>query len=120
FMWRCCLNFSLFVSRSTGTHSLKYFYAGVSGVSGFPELTAVGLVNDEQFMYFDSNMKKAVPKTDWIRQNVGADYWNSQTEIDIGQHQTFKNNIQVAKERFNQSTGKLVTNQFNLKTNKPK
>ncbi|XP_058608861.1 major histocompatibility complex class I-related gene protein-like [Onychostoma macrolepis] len=86
-------------------HSLKYFYTGVSGIDEFPELTVVGLVNDEQFMYFDSNTMKAVPKTEWIRQNVGADYWDSQTRTDIGQHQYFKNNIQVAKARFNQTTG---------------
>uniref|UniRef100_A0A8C2EHQ4 MHC class I-like antigen recognition-like domain-containing protein n=1 Tax=Cyprinus carpio TaxID=7962 RepID=A0A8C2EHQ4_CYPCA len=83
----------------------KYFYTAVSGISDFPELTVVGLVDEEQFMYFDSNTKKAVPKTEWIRQNVGADYWDTQTQTDIGQHQNFKNNIQVAKQRFNQTTG---------------
>uniref|UniRef100_A0A8C2EEW1 MHC class I-like antigen recognition-like domain-containing protein n=1 Tax=Cyprinus carpio TaxID=7962 RepID=A0A8C2EEW1_CYPCA len=87
------------------THSLRYFYTAVSGISDFPELTVVGLVDEEQFMYFDSNTKKAVPKTEWIRQNVGADYWDTQTQTDIGQHQNFKNNIQVAKQRFNQTTG---------------
>ncbi|XP_016383283.1 HLA class I histocompatibility antigen, B-38 alpha chain-like, partial [Sinocyclocheilus rhinocerous] len=86
-----------------GKHSLRYFYAGVSGVIDFPEFTAVGLVDDEQFMYFDSNIKKAVPKTEWIRQNEGADYWDRQTQPLIGSHQTFKNNIQVLKEWFNQS-----------------
>ncbi|KAK2887687.1 hypothetical protein QQF64_013067 [Cirrhinus molitorella] len=88
-----------------GTHSLKYYYTAVSGDIDFPEFTAVGLVDDEQFMYFDSNIKKTVPKTEWIRQNEGADYWNRETEIDIVQHQVFKNNIQIAKERFNQSRG---------------
>uniref|UniRef100_A0A673N4T0 MHC class I-like antigen recognition-like domain-containing protein n=1 Tax=Sinocyclocheilus rhinocerous TaxID=307959 RepID=A0A673N4T0_9TELE len=85
--------------------TLRYFFAGVSGVIDFPEFTAVGLVDDEQFMYFDSNIKKAVPKTEWIRQNEGADYWDRQTQPLIGSHQTFKNNIQVLKEWFNQSAG---------------
>lgn len=100
---------SLFVSLSTGTHSLKYFYTAVSGDIDFPEYTAVGLVDEEQFMYFDSNGMKAVPKTEWMRQNVGADYWDRETQNMIGHHQSFKNNIQVAKERFNQSKGKLET-----------
>uniref|UniRef100_A0A672KWN8 MHC class I-like antigen recognition-like domain-containing protein n=1 Tax=Sinocyclocheilus grahami TaxID=75366 RepID=A0A672KWN8_SINGR len=99
------LCFSLFVFLSSGKHSLRYFYSGVSGVIDFPEFTAVGLVDDEQFMYFDSNIKKAVPKTEWIRQNEGADYWDRQTQPLIGSHQTFKNNIQVLKEWFNQSAG---------------
>uniref|UniRef100_A0A8C2HCD3 Ig-like domain-containing protein n=1 Tax=Cyprinus carpio TaxID=7962 RepID=A0A8C2HCD3_CYPCA len=82
-----------------------YFYTGVSGVSGLPELTVVGLVDDQQFMYFDSNTKKAVPKTEWMRQSEGADYWDEETQNDNNYHKSFKNNIQVAKERFNQTTG---------------
>nr|QHB49894.1 MHC class I antigen [Ctenopharyngodon idella] len=95
-----------------GTHSLKYLYTAVSGDINFPEFTAVGLVDDGQFMYFDSNIKKAVPKTEWIRQNVGADYWNRETQGLIGEHQTFKNNIQIAMERFNQSKGVHVFQQM--------
>ncbi|XP_016425902.1 DLA class I histocompatibility antigen, A9/A9 alpha chain-like [Sinocyclocheilus rhinocerous] len=93
-----------------GTHSLRYFYTGVSGDIDFPEFTSVGMVDDEQFDYFDSNTMKAVPKTEWIRQNEGADYWDTQTQNCIGSHPTFKVSIQILKERFNQSAGKLVTN----------
>uniref|UniRef100_A0A8C2FDK2 Major histocompatibility complex class I UBA n=1 Tax=Cyprinus carpio TaxID=7962 RepID=A0A8C2FDK2_CYPCA len=99
------LKFSLFVSLSTGTHSLRYFYTGVSGDIDFPEFTAVGLVDDGQFYYFDSNTMKAEPKTEWIRQNVGEDYWNRNTQNCIGSHQTFKVGVQTLKERFNQSAG---------------
>ncbi|XP_052441304.1 H-2 class I histocompatibility antigen, Q9 alpha chain isoform X2 [Carassius gibelio] len=88
-----------------GTHSLRYFYTGVSGVRDLPELTVVGRVDDQQFMYFDSKIMKAVSKTEWIRQSEGEDYWDSQTQTDITYHRSFKNNIQVAKERFNQTTG---------------
>ncbi|KAL1255031.1 hypothetical protein QQF64_013092 [Cirrhinus molitorella] len=95
-----------------GTHSLRYFYTAVSGDIDFPEFTVVGLVDEGQFMYFDSNTKEAVPKTEWMKQNEGAGYWDSQTQGLIGTHQTFKNNIQVAKERFNQSTGLHVFQQM--------
>uniref|UniRef100_A0A673NMU2 MHC class I-like antigen recognition-like domain-containing protein n=1 Tax=Sinocyclocheilus rhinocerous TaxID=307959 RepID=A0A673NMU2_9TELE len=74
----------MFVSLSAGTHSLRYFYTGVSGDIDFPEFTSVGMVDDEQFDYFDSNTMKAVPKTEWIRQNEGADYWDTQTQNCIG------------------------------------
>uniref|UniRef100_A0A8C2ENV3 Ig-like domain-containing protein n=1 Tax=Cyprinus carpio TaxID=7962 RepID=A0A8C2ENV3_CYPCA len=73
--------------------------------SDFPEFTIVGLVDEGEFYYFDSNIKKAVPKTEWIRQGVGADYWNEGTQSDIIEHQNFKENIQTLKERFNQTTG---------------
>lgn len=100
-----CL-FFLFTAR----HSLQYFYTGVSGEINFPEFTTVGLVDDGQFMYFDSNTMKAVPKTEWMRQNEGAGYWDSQTQGLVGAHQVFKSNIQTVKERFNQTSGKLLAN----------
>uniref|UniRef100_A0A3P8YVS0 Ig-like domain-containing protein n=1 Tax=Esox lucius TaxID=8010 RepID=A0A3P8YVS0_ESOLU len=87
---------------SAVTHSLKYFYTGVSGDINFPEFTTVGLVDNVTFIYFDSNTKTAVPKTEWIKR-VGPGYWVSQTKTCINLHQFFKNNIQVAKDRFNQS-----------------
>ncbi len=77
----------------------------MSGDIDFPELTIVGLVDEEQFVYFDSNTKKVVPKTEWIKQNEGADYWDTQTQLAAGTHHAFRNNIQVAKDRFNHSTG---------------
>ncbi|XP_016117577.1 BOLA class I histocompatibility antigen, alpha chain BL3-7-like isoform X2 [Sinocyclocheilus grahami] len=88
-----------------GTHSLRYFYTGVSGDIDFPEFTAVGLVDEEQFTYFDSNTKRTVPKTEWIRQNVEADYWDGVTQTFTGTHPTFKVDIQTLKGRFNQSAG---------------
>jgi len=100
---------SLCVSSSAETHSLKYFYTGVSGDIDFPEFISVGVLDDVQFDYFDSKVMKTVPKTEWMRQSEGADYWDRQTQINIGAHQSFKNNIQVVKERFNQSKGKLIT-----------
>jgi len=106
----------VFVSLSSGTHSLRYFYTAVSGIRDFPEFTAVGLVDEGQFMYFDSKAKEAVPKTEWIRENEGADYWDSQTQGLIGSHQIYKNNIQTLKELFNQSAGKLVTNLTDTQT----
>ncbi|XP_052441313.1 BOLA class I histocompatibility antigen, alpha chain BL3-7 isoform X2 [Carassius gibelio] len=90
---------------SAGTHSLRYVYTTVSGIGDFPEYTSVGLVDDEQFDYFDSKIMKAVPKTEWMRQNVGADYWDKVTQIHIDTHQSFKTNIQEAKERFNHTSG---------------
>ncbi len=106
----------VFVSLSSGTHSLRYFYTAVSGIRDFPEFTAVGLVDEGQFMYFDSKAKEAVPKTEWMRENEGADYWDRQTQGLIGSHQIYKNNIQILKELFNQSAGKLITNLTDTQT----
>ena len=89
------------------THSLKYFYTGSSGVPNFPEFVTVGLVDEVQMIHYDSNTKKAEPKQDWMRR-VTADYpqyWESQTEVSVGHQQSFKANIDIAKQRFNQTGG---------------
>ncbi|TRZ03962.1 hypothetical protein DNTS_014948 [Danionella cerebrum] len=40
-----------------------------------------------------------------MRQNEGADYWDRESLNANHQHKIYQNNIQVAKERFNQSQG---------------
>lgn len=76
-----------------------YFYIVVSGDINIQEFTVFGMVNDEQFMYFDRNTMKVVPKTDWIR----ADHWDRQTQIVNRHYLEYKNNMQIIKDVFNQS-----------------
>ncbi|KAJ8335263.1 hypothetical protein SKAU_G00409020 [Synaphobranchus kaupii] len=87
------------------SHSLKYFYTGVTAGTDFPEFTIVGLVDDERFMYYGSNTRRAIPKTDWIKEKEGADYWDRESQTAIGQQQSFKANIGIAMQRFNQTQG---------------
>uniref|UniRef100_A0A8C2F4L8 Ig-like domain-containing protein n=1 Tax=Cyprinus carpio TaxID=7962 RepID=A0A8C2F4L8_CYPCA len=77
-------------SLTTGKHTLKYFYTSVSGDKDF---TAIGLIDDVQFMYVDINTRKASPKTEWMRQNEKSDHWKRQTGLLIEQHQWILNNI---------------------------
>ncbi|XDV11912.1 hypothetical protein PO909_000705 [Leuciscus waleckii] len=90
---------SLFASSlSTGKNSLKYFCTSVSGDND--DFTAVGLLNDVQFIYFDINTMKASPKTDWMRQNEKSDLWKKQTLSLIRQHHLILSNV------WTKSTGK--------------
>uniref|UniRef100_A0A4W4E2R4 Ig-like domain-containing protein n=1 Tax=Electrophorus electricus TaxID=8005 RepID=A0A4W4E2R4_ELEEL len=89
----------------SGSHSLQYFYTAVTPGINFPEFTAVGLVDGEQFDYYDSNIRKDIPKTEWMEKSVGADYWSRQTQTAQGDQETFKVNIGTLMERFNQTNG---------------
>ncbi|XP_028819596.1 H-2 class I histocompatibility antigen, Q9 alpha chain-like [Denticeps clupeoides] len=90
---------------SGGSHSLHYFYTGVTRGINFPEFTDVGLVDGQQFLYYDSNIRQAIPKVDWIKNNEGPDYWTSETQISQGIEAVFKANLVTAMQRFNQSGG---------------
>ncbi|KAI5088492.1 major histocompatibility complex class I UDA precursor, partial [Silurus meridionalis] len=100
------LTFSLHLSSAV-KHSLQYFYTGVLSGINFPEFTIVGLVDGEQFVYYDSNIRRNIPKTEWIN-NVTSDdpdYWNRNTMFSQGVQESFKVGLDTLMQRFNQTTG---------------
>ncbi|XP_028256392.1 major histocompatibility complex class I-related gene protein-like [Parambassis ranga] len=91
------------------THSLKYFYTGSSGVPNFPEYVSVGMIDDVQISRCDSITKRNVPKQDWMK-HISDDpqYWEEETQNCWFSQQNFKINIEIAKQRFNQTEGAHV------------
>ncbi|KAK1155035.1 hypothetical protein AOXY_G27362 [Acipenser oxyrinchus oxyrinchus] len=97
----CCVH----AGSAAGTHSLRYFFMGVSEGTGLPEFVTVGMLDDEQIDYYDSVMKKVIPTQDWMERSEGPEYWERETQNLIGAEQVFKANIGVAMQRFNQTGG---------------
>nr|BAA09553.1 MHC class I [Oncorhynchus gorbuscha] len=101
------LGIGLLHTASAVTHSLKYFFTTSSEVPNFPEFVVVGMVDGVQMVHYDSNSQRAVPKQDWMNKAAETlpQYWERETGICKGTQQTFKANIDILKQRFNQSGG---------------
>ncbi|XP_046875180.1 major histocompatibility complex class I-related gene protein-like isoform X1 [Hypomesus transpacificus] len=87
------------------THSLKYFYTATSGLPNFPEFVTVGLMDGLPITYYDSNIRRETPRQDWMAETESPEYWERQTQESISAEHSFKANIDIAKQRFNQSGG---------------
>ncbi|XP_053085088.1 BOLA class I histocompatibility antigen, alpha chain BL3-7 isoform X5 [Pangasianodon hypophthalmus] len=97
------LTFSVHLS-SAGIHTLQYLYTALTTGRN---VTAVGLVDGEQFVSYDSNIKKLIPKTEWIKKVEADDprYWERETDRAQDQQEFFQNNLATVMQSFNQTEG---------------
>ncbi|XP_017163071.1 major histocompatibility complex class I-related gene protein [Poecilia reticulata] len=68
---------------------------------------SAGLLDDVQISYCDSIANRNIPKQDWMN-NVSSDnphYWEEETLTCLAKQETLKENIEIAKLRFNQTGG---------------
>ncbi|KAF4074747.1 hypothetical protein AMELA_G00242900, partial [Ameiurus melas] len=87
------------------THTLQYVYTGVTPGINFPEFTALSQLDGVQYEYYDSTIRKSIPKTEWIKK-IDADdpdYWNRYTQILGGIQEIFKGNVDILMKLFNQT-----------------
>ncbi|XP_005950248.1 major histocompatibility complex class I-related gene protein [Haplochromis burtoni] len=88
------------------THSLTYIYTALSkpvGLPGIHEFTAMGLLDDRMIDYFDSENQVKVPRQEWMRERLPADYWDIGTQSRKSKQQWFKVNIDILMERMRQN-----------------
>uniref|UniRef100_A0A3B5MJS8 Ig-like domain-containing protein n=1 Tax=Xiphophorus couchianus TaxID=32473 RepID=A0A3B5MJS8_9TELE len=103
-----------FQGSTAVTHSLKYFYTASSGIENFPSYVSVGLVDDVQISYCDSRTNENIPKQDWMNKvnSEYPDYWKEETETCLAKQQLLKDNLEIAKLRFNKTGGEHIYQQM--------
>uniref|UniRef100_A0A8C8G5M1 Ig-like domain-containing protein n=2 Tax=Oncorhynchus tshawytscha TaxID=74940 RepID=A0A8C8G5M1_ONCTS len=92
----------IFQSQSE-IYSLNYIYTALSKpveLPGIHEFTAMGLMNNRQIDYYDSVDKKKIPKQDWMREKLPADYWEKGTQSRKSKEQWFKVNVDILMNRM--------------------
>ncbi|XP_033719871.1 BOLA class I histocompatibility antigen, alpha chain BL3-7 isoform X2 [Tursiops truncatus] len=88
-----------------GSHSLRYFYTGVSRPGrGEPRFIAVGYVDDTQFVRFDSDAPnpRMEPRAPWVEQE-GPEYWEEQTWGCKDAAQIFRGSLNNLRGYYNQT-----------------
>ncbi|XP_077404241.1 class I histocompatibility antigen, F10 alpha chain-like [Vanacampus margaritifer] len=111
-MWTMNL-FGLFVvvvqihSVTPVLHSLKYFQTASSHIPNLPSYLEVGYVDGVQIVRYDSKSRKTKAKQDWMNKinDEEPHYWETEKQHNIYNEQVSKVNIEIAKERFNQTGG---------------
>ncbi|XP_060019326.1 BOLA class I histocompatibility antigen, alpha chain BL3-7-like isoform X1 [Lagenorhynchus albirostris] len=88
-----------------GSHSLRYFYTGVSRPGrGEPRIIAVGYVDDTQFVRFDGDAPnpRMEPRAPWVEQE-GPEYWEEETRISKDIAQIYRVNLNNLRGYYNQT-----------------
>ncbi|XP_078244041.1 H-2 class I histocompatibility antigen, Q10 alpha chain isoform X3 [Pogona vitticeps] len=94
--------------EGSSSHSLQYFYTGVSEANqGLPEFIIVGYVDGQLFVQYDSNTRRMQPRAAWIKKVEAENpwYWDTETQKQQTTEQVFRENLRIAINRYNQSGG---------------
>ncbi|XP_058864884.1 major histocompatibility complex class I-related gene protein-like isoform X3 [Acipenser ruthenus] len=104
-LWIIFVSFlSIFETANSETHTLRYIYTAMSKPEeGFPEFTAMGLLDDMQIDYYDSVNQKKESKQTWMKENMAPDYWEKGTKSRKSKEQWFKVNVRILENRFNET-----------------
>ncbi|XP_037672290.1 H-2 class I histocompatibility antigen, Q10 alpha chain-like isoform X2 [Choloepus didactylus] len=90
---------------STGTHSLHYHYLTLSEPgSALPDFLAVGYVDDQPFIQYDSRLGRAKPQALWVAP-VEAQYWETETQKQRGWEKVQQVEIWTMMRYHNRSSG---------------
>uniref|UniRef100_A0A3B3HSD6 Ig-like domain-containing protein n=1 Tax=Oryzias latipes TaxID=8090 RepID=A0A3B3HSD6_ORYLA len=87
------------------THSLRYLHSASSGIPGFPGFVTVVLVDGQPFSYYDSNIRRELPRQSWMVQTEDPDFWERRTQSSFVNEQVFKRKVAMIKPRFNLTGG---------------
>ncbi|XP_025049910.1 uncharacterized protein LOC102379248, partial [Alligator sinensis] len=91
---------------NAGSHSYQHFYMAVSDPSSDVfTFTAVGYVDDQQVLHYDSETQRQEPRGDWVQGAVGPDFWEGESRTLRAWQRGFKRNLRTLRYYYNQTKG---------------
>uniref|UniRef100_A0A8C1BC60 Ig-like domain-containing protein n=1 Tax=Cyprinus carpio carpio TaxID=630221 RepID=A0A8C1BC60_CYPCA len=91
-------------------HSLYYIYTALSkpvNLPGIYEFTAMGLLDDTQIDYYNSEEQRNIPKQTWMKEKMTEDYWEEDTKLRKDKEQWIKKNIDSLMKCMKQNESDL-------------
>uniref|UniRef100_A0A8C6XCI1 Ig-like domain-containing protein n=1 Tax=Naja naja TaxID=35670 RepID=A0A8C6XCI1_NAJNA len=90
----------------TSSHSMKYFFTSISDPNqGQPHHVAVGFVDGQVFLHYDSHSRKMEPRVSWM-EKVGKEdpnYWVRNTQMARDTEEASRGDLETLRLRYNQS-----------------
>ncbi len=84
-------------------HSLYYIYTALSkpvDLPGIYPFTAMGLLDDIQIDFYNSEEQKKIPKQTWMKEKMQQDYWEKGSQSRKSKEQWFTVNIDILMKRM--------------------
>lgn len=73
---------------------------------GVPVFTAMGYVDDQRILHYDSETQRQEPRGDWVQGAVSPDFWDTETWTLWDWQDRFESNLVTLRDRYNQTRGK--------------
>ncbi|XP_041068260.1 class I histocompatibility antigen, F10 alpha chain-like [Carcharodon carcharias] len=92
---------------SIGTNSLTTIYMAVSGITGFPEVSKVTLVNGVQVNYHGSNGRQTIPRLQVMADAINVEFWEHLTDLRNTKSDMAGENLNTIMKNTNQTSDKI-------------
>ncbi|XP_051745301.1 H-2 class I histocompatibility antigen, Q10 alpha chain-like isoform X4 [Ctenopharyngodon idella] len=97
------LLYGILPSTQAEKHSLYYIYTGFSkpvDLPGIYEFTAMGLLDDTQIDYYNSEEKRKIPTQQWMKEKLPEDYWEKGTQSRKSKERWFRLSLKNLMDRM--------------------
>ncbi|XP_073498157.1 major histocompatibility complex class I-related gene protein-like isoform X1 [Phyllobates terribilis] len=88
------------------SHSLRYYYTGVSTPGyGIPDFSIVGYLDDQYVELYSSDTGKTGPVASWMQGKESPEHWERESRIDRENEAVFRRELLIWNKRFNHTDG---------------
>ncbi|XP_069602305.1 class I histocompatibility antigen, F10 alpha chain-like isoform X2 [Ranitomeya imitator] len=88
------------------SHSLRYYYTGVSvPLPGIPEFSIIGYLDDQLTEIYSSDLKRRIPVAAWMKECEDPEYWERTTQVCKRDEALFRHEVKTVMKRFNHTEG---------------